>query len=199
MTLRRHLVVMARAPRLGRVKRRLAAGLGDLAAWRFQRATAGRLLRRVAGDPRWETWLAVTPDAARHAPRALWPCSARLIGQGGGDLGARMGRLLTTLPPGPAVIVGTDIPALGADQVARAFAALGRADWVFGPAEDGGYWLIGARRRPALRLPFAGVRWSTRHALADTLANLRGARPAFLEVLRDVDEAADLDARVRPT
>jgi glycosyltransferase A (GT-A) superfamily protein (DUF2064 family) len=97
------------------------------------------------------------------------------------------------------VIVGTDIPALGADQVARAFAELGRADWVFGPAEDGGYWLIGARRRPALRLPFAGVRWSTRHALADTLANLRGARPAFLEVLRDVDEAADLDARVRPT
>jgi len=197
MSLNNHLVVMARAPRLGRVKHRLAADIGTVAAWRFYRLTAGRLLHRVAGDPRWDTWLAVTPDAARRAPRSLWPGPARLVGQGRGDLGARMGRLLTTLPPGPAVIVGTDIPALGPDQVARAFRELGSADWVFGPAEDGGYWLIGARRRPALRLPFAKVRWSTRHALADTLANLRGERLAFLEVLRDVDDGADL-ARCRP-
>jgi len=199
MTLRNHLVVMARAPRLGRVKRRLAADVGAVAAWRFYRLNAGRLLRRVAGDPRWDTWLAVTPDAARHAPRSLWPGPAQLIGQGRGGLGARMGRLLKNLPPGPAVIVGTDTPTLGAEQVALAFAKLGNADWVFGPAEDGGYWLIGARRRPTLRLPFAGVRWSTHHALADTLANLRGERLAFLEVLRDVDEGADLAEAVRPS
>lgn len=197
MTPRKHLVVMARAPRLGRVKRRLAADVGAVAAWRFYRLNAGRLLRRVAGDPRWDTWLAVTPDAACHAPRALWPCAARLVGQGPGDLGRRMGRLLRALPPGPVVIVGTDVPALGAAQVVRAFAKLDGADWVFGPAEDGGYWLIGARRRPALRLPFKGVRWSTRHALADTLANLRGETLAFLEVLRDVDEGADLAPPVR--
>lgn len=197
MTPRRHLVVMARAPRLGRVKRRLAADVGAVAAWRFYRLNAGRLLRGVAGDPRWDTWLAVTPDAARHAPQALWPCAARLVGQGPGDLGSRMGRLVRNLPPGPVVIVGTDVPALGAAQVARAFAKLNGADWVFGPAADGGYWLIGARRRPALRLPFKGVRWSTRHALADTLANLRGETLAFLEVLRDVDEGADLALPVR--
>jgi len=197
MSLRNRLVVMARAPRIGRVKRRLAADVGALAAWRFYRLTAGRLLHRVSGDPRWETWLAVTPEPARAGPRGLWPCSARLVGQGRGDLGARMGRLLTVLPPGPVVIVGTDVPELGPDQVARAFRKLDDADWVFGPAADGGYWLVGARRRPALKLPFSGVRWSTPHALADTLANLRGQRLAFLEVLRDVDRGADLAPIVR--
>jgi glycosyltransferase A (GT-A) superfamily protein (DUF2064 family) len=64
---------------------------------------------------------------------------------------------------------------------------------VFGPAEDGGYWLVGLGPcRPAR--PFAEVRWSTEHALADTLANFAGRRVALLRTLRDVDTAADLAA-----
>ena len=194
---RGHLVVMARAPRLGAVKRRLARDLGDLAAWRFYRMTVGRLLRELSADPRWRTWLALTPDRAARAGHGLWPATCTLLPQGPGDLGARMERLLRTLPPGPAVIVGSDIPDLRPVHVARAFRLLGRHDWVFGPAADGGYWLIGARRRRAPpRETFAGVRWSSAHALADTLANLKGARIGFLEELHDVDSGADL-ARLR--
>jgi hypothetical protein len=90
--------------------------------------------------------------------------------------------------------VGSDIPGVRAADVAAAFRALdGRADAVFGPAEDGGYWLVGlGPRRP--RDPFRGVRWSGPHALADTLANCRGRRVALLRRLRDVDDAADLAA-----
>jgi glycosyltransferase A (GT-A) superfamily protein (DUF2064 family) len=96
-----------------------------------------------------------------------------------------------------AVLVGSDIPGLGAEDIAAAFRALGRAEAVFGPAEDGGYWLVGlGPRRPAR--PFAGVRWSTEHALADTLANFRGRRVVLLRRLRDVDTAADLAALRRP-
>ncbi len=192
-----HLVIMARAPRLGAVKRRLARELGDLAAWRFYRTTAGRLLRELSADPRWQTWLALTPDRAARVGRGLWPGRHALIAQGPSGLGARMGRLLRTLPPGPAVIVGSDIPDLRPVHVARAFRLLGDCDWVFGPAGDGGYWLIGARRRRAApRATFAKVRWSSAHALADTLANLKGARIGFLEALADVDTSADL-ARLR--
>ncbi len=90
---RGHLVVMARAPRLGAVKRRLARDLGDLAAWRFYRTTAGRLLRKLGTDPRWQTWLALTPDRAARERRGLWPGRHALIAQGPGDLGARMGVL----------------------------------------------------------------------------------------------------------
>jgi len=196
MSLRRHLVVFARAPRLGTVKRRLARDVGALAAWRFHRNTTAALLRRMERDPRWTTWLAVTPDRwARHG-RGLWRTPVRRLAQGPGDLGARMGRVFERLPPGPVVIVGCDIPGITAAAVARAFGRLGDHDWVLGPAGDGGYWLIGARRRPVLRLPFAGVRWGSSLARADTLANLQGRKVALLEQLDDVDTGDDLARRV---
>ena len=83
---------------------------------------------------------------------------------------------------------------LRAGDVAAAFRALGRARACFGPAEDGGYWLVAlGPLRPAR--PFAGVRWSTHHALADTLTNFTGRRLALLRRLRDVDTLADLKAQ----
>ena len=192
-----HLVIMARQPKRGQGKRRLAKGAGELAAWRFQRAQLRRLVRDLTGDPRWTSWLAVTPDRALAAPEAFPRGDYLMTAQGpgglrGGGLGQRMGRLLLTLPRGPVVIVGADIPGIARADVAAAFRALGSKDWVFGPAPDGGYWLIGARRRPRVELPFAGVRWSSEHALADTLANLEGRAVALLRPLTDVDEAADL-------
>jgi glycosyltransferase A (GT-A) superfamily protein (DUF2064 family) len=92
-----------------------------------------------------------------------------------------------------AVLVGSDIPGLARADIAAAFRALGRAQAVFGPSEDGGYWLVGlGPRRPSR--PFARVRWSTEHALADTLANFHGRRVALLRRLRDVDTVEDLRA-----
>ncbi len=179
------VIVFARAPRLGTVKRRLARDVGDRAALRFYRGTLARLLRALTRDRRFRTVLAATPDHAR----VRWPVRVPVVGQGGGDLGSRMHRACAAY--GRVAVVGTDIPALGADDVAAAFRALGRAQAAFGPSEDGGYWLAAlSPRRPAR--PFAGVRWSTEHALADTLANFAGRRVALLRVLRDVDTGADL-------
>lgn len=192
MRRRRHLVIMARAPRLGAVKRRLARDIGDLAAWRFYRSTLFALLHRVGRDSRWTTMVAVTPDRAAADVRRTVAASTGVIGQGAGDLGRRMEHLLLTLPPGPVVIVGSDIPDLGAGEVASAFDRLASADWVFGRADDGGYWLVGARRRRPPFRPFTGVRWSSAHTLADTVANLEGQRIAYLPVLSDIDTGADL-------
>ena len=90
-----------------------------------------------------------------------------------------------------AVLVGSDIPALGRADVAAAFRALGRADAVFGPSADGGYWLVGlGPRRPGAALrrrPLVHPQ-----ALSDTLANFRRHRVALLRRLRDVDTAEDL-------
>ncbi|WP_431857172.1 TIGR04282 family arsenosugar biosynthesis glycosyltransferase [Azospirillum sp.] len=199
----RHLVIFAREPCLGRVKSRLARGIGALEALRFYRRTLEALLRRVGRDPRWCVWLAVTPD--RAARFRVWPRGARVIPQGGGDLGARMARPLRRLPPGPVVIVGSDIPDADAPRIAAAFRALGRAAFVFGPAADGGYWLVGAARRSAMpRSLFREVRWSSEHALADTMSGLpHGTSVAFVDVLNDVDDAEDWrrwrDRQSRPT
>lgn len=182
----RHLVVLARLPRLG-VKKRLASGIGAVPAWRFYRNTLRNMLRAVRGP--WRCWLLLTP-AARGLPHG-WGAGWTIARQDGGDLGARMRRPFVDLPPGPVVLVGSDIPALGAHHVVAAFAALRRSDAAFGPAEDGGYWLVGLRRRRLARRLFQGVRWSTRHALADTMANLpRHCRVARLATLQDVDDAA---------
>jgi hypothetical protein len=104
-----------------------------------------------------------------------------------------MGRVIRSLPPGPVVIIGTDVPSIGPLHVACAFRLLGNHDAVFGPSADGGYWLVGLRRRPRIPEIFQDVRWSSRFALADTLANLGSLRVAQLEVLEDIDDGADFE------
>ncbi len=179
--------MFARAPRLGAVKRRLAREIGDRAALRFHRAGLIRLLRVSAADRRFRTVLAVTPDQAVFR----LPVRVARLKQGRGDLGARMHRAFRRFPRARVVLVGCDIPEAGPADLTAAFRALGRAPAVFGPAEDGGYWLVGmAPRRPAR--PFAAVRWSSEHALADTLRNFGANRVRLLRTLRDVDTAADL-------
>ncbi len=187
-----HLVAFVKAPRLGRVKTRLAADIGVVAAWAFYRRTTAAVLHRLAGEGRWQPWLAATPDSVVAAP-GVWPSAWRQIGQGTGDLGQRMARVMGALPPGPVVIIGTDTPDIRPAHIAGAFHALGRHDAVLGPAADGGYWLVGLRRRPCLPEIFQGVRWSTQFALADTLANARGLDVAMLDVLDDVDDGAGLE------
>ena len=182
--MRRIVVVFARAPRLGAVKRRLARGIGDRAALRFHAATLDRLARGLRADRRFATVIAVTPDRARGRFGAGCP----RISQGGGDLGARMDRAFRRYKRYQVAIIGCDIPDASAADALAAFAALGRADAAFGPAADGGYWLVAIGvRRPAR--PFAKVRWSSAHALDDTLANFAGRRVALLRTLSDVDDA----------
>jgi rSAM/selenodomain-associated transferase 1 len=180
------VVVFARAPRLGTVKRRLAAEIGARAALRFHQATLDRVLRALAADRRFRTILAVTPDRAR----LRLPARVATVPQGSGDIGRRMDRACRRFRRGRVAIVGSDIPEACPADIAAAFRTLGGADAVFGPAADGGYWLVGmGPRRPAR--PFADARWSSEHALADTLRNFAGRRIARLRVLHDVDTAAD--------
>lgn len=178
---------MVKAPEAGRVKTRLAAAIGAVEAVRCYRAMLARTVRRLA-DGRWATWLAVTPDGA--APR-MAAHGIAVVPQGPGGLGARMQRVMDDLPPGPVVIVGSDIPGIGRGDVAAAFRALGGHDAVLGPADDGGYWLVGQRRIPTTLRLFEGVRWSSADTLADTIGNLAGRKVSLLRTMGDLDGEAD--------
>ena len=185
----RRLVLFARAPRLGAGKRRLARDIGDVAAVRFERLMIALLLRRLGADRRWRLGIAITPDRARHGIRARRRAT-KIAPQGRGGLGTRMDRALRGIARGPVVLVGADIPALGAAEVAAAFRLLASHDLVFGPAEDGGFWLVGTRNPRRFSGFFKRVRWSSPHALADTLAGLpRRATVGFAARLSDVDDA----------
>jgi uncharacterized protein len=195
--MRRTLVLFVRVPMFGAGKRRLARAIGDVAALRFERRMLGLLVRRLGRDRRWQLRIAATPDHTRlYLPGR--PRPGCIVGQGKGDLGVRMRRAIIACPPGPVVLVGADIPLLAASHIAAAFRLLDACDLVFGPAEDGGFWLVGARRRLRPPPPFGRVRWSTRHALADTLANLpRRIAIGWVERLADVDDA-DAYRRLAP-
>ncbi|MEO1250790.1 MAG: TIGR04282 family arsenosugar biosynthesis glycosyltransferase [Pseudomonadota bacterium] len=191
------VIIFAKAPVAGRVKTRLAAGVGTGRATALFRLLIDQTMSEARRGA-WKTILAVDPPAAVGEAGRFFPAEVPRIAQGPGDLGARMARVFQAAPPGPVLIIGADAPGLRARHLCAAFQALAGADAVFGPAEDGGYWLIGlARRRPAPKL-FEGVRWSTPFALHDTLQTLpRHFRVAHLEALADIDEAADL-SRWRP-
>ncbi len=182
---------MLKEPHPGRVKTRLGRDIGMVpAAWWFRHQTK-RLLRRL-DDPRWTVALAVSPDNEGLASR-VWPAHLPRIPQGHGDLGDRMARVFKSLPPGPACIIGGDIPGVMPRHIARAFASLGDHDACFGPAPDGGYWLVGlrhARRAPNSFL--RNVRWSSEHALADSRASLPSQKIALVDTLADVDTVEDL-------
>ena len=184
----RHLAIFLKEPRLGRAKGRLARDVGYGEAWLFYRRLVRRVLPPLARDARWTTWLATTPDGWRGR-EPFWPFALPCLPQGPGDVGQRMLRVFRSLPPGPAITVGSDIPDLAPVHVARGFAALGRADVVLGPADDGGFWLIGLSQRARAIDPFAGVRWSSPRALSDTERALpAGFRLAQVDRLADVDD-----------
>lgn len=172
------VILFARAPRLGCVKRRLAVGIGNVAALRFHRNQLSRLSRELKP---FHTVTAVTPRGAK------WPNQIRpTIPQRGEDLGARMHNAFKRFPNRPVILIGADIPALDARIIRAATKALKCHGAVFGPAEDGGYYLVGmGRRRPAK--PFTKIRWSTAQALADTLPNFKNFKIAFLPALADID------------
>lgn len=186
------LVIMLKEPRPGRVKTRLGKDMGMAQAARWFRRQSLGLLRSLGGNPKWRVVLAVSPDREGLESR-VWPKGFERWPQGRGSLGDRMGRIFRMFPPGPVIIIGADIPGIRAKQVERAFRLLGSYDGVFGPADDGGYWLVGLKR--VSKAPagiFKGVRWSTEHALSDTLDTLSGLKIACVETLRDVDTLDDL-------
>jgi uncharacterized protein len=195
-TPRRALLVFVRAPREGTVKTRLAASIGDAAALGIYRRLAEHTLAvaRGAGSGI-DLRVLHAPDDAGAEVGAWLGEGPRFLPQGDGDLGTRMERAFTgAFADGAdrAIVVGTDLPGITSDLILAAFELLERSEVVIGPADDGGYYLLGLRRLvPGL---FAGVPWSTPAVLATTLRRLaaEGIVPGLLERHRDVDVVEDI-------
>jgi rSAM/selenodomain-associated transferase 2/rSAM/selenodomain-associated transferase 1 len=192
------LQIFAKSPVAGRVKTRLAASIGDEAATalyaRFVELTLTTAsAARAAGlVDEIELWCAPDADAPEFAAwRDRYRISLRA--QSGADLGAKMqGALDSALARGSrAILIGTDCPALELGYLARAVAALETCDAVFGPAEDGGYVLVGLARPIDA---FSGIPWSAADTMAATRVRIAslGAVWEELPTLWDVDEPRDL-------
>lgn len=194
---RPRLVIMVKEPVAGRVKTRLSRDLGAGTATNVYRHMLRAVTLRLAQDERWLTSLSVAPTTALRT--SVLPKGIQRLPQSGGNIGVRMqaifgltGALPARAPDGPVVIIGTDIPEVHPRHIAQAFKALGRHDIVFGPATDGGFWLVGMRRIPRIIDAFQDVRWSSPETLRDCLDGLGAYRVATVSMLSDVDEICDL-------
>ena len=186
-------------------KTRLAPALPDPADRdALQRAMLADVLAAARAVKGAIVRVAITPGGAPGQLADLGVAPGHLITQQGESLGDREQSLFADLFRRGAkhvLIVGSDLPSLTTAILEEAFAALAAdpKQVVIGPASDGGYYLLGI---PGPQVPdlFTGVRWSTKYALMDTLRRCEFAerRVAFLPILDDVDEPADLD-RLRDT
>ncbi|MGE0563182.1 MAG: TIGR04282 family arsenosugar biosynthesis glycosyltransferase [Pseudolabrys sp.] len=188
------IAILAKAPVAGLAKTRLIPALGAhgaaVLAERFiERGVATAIAADVGPVVLW-----ATPEPSHRCFRDLAAqCPLTLATQPAGDLGARMLAAIQAAN-GPVIVIGTDCPALAAEHLRQAAAALRDGhDVVIAPAEDGGYVLIAAAR-PCPEL-MTGMAWSTAQVMAQTRARAarHGLRLHELPMLWDVDEPADLD------
>ncbi len=194
------LVVMAKAPALGHVKTRLVPRIGAEGALALYRAFLADKLAQIALVPGVARAVAFAPSEAEVAIREIAGPDVRLIAQRGADLGERLRNVVNQLVDEGAagvLVVDADTPTLPIHALVEASHALERGAVVFGPAWDGGYFLIGLSE-PCDAL-FEGIDWSTRRVLSQSAAAARasGKVVRFLASWADVDEPADLDRLAR--
>lgn len=189
-------MIFSRAPLPGRCNTRLIPHLGARGAARLQRSLLENTLATVASSRLAPVELWCTPHCNHTVFRqARLHRGIALKTQPAGDLGKRMDHVLrrSLRKARYVLLIGTDCPALTADHIGHALEALADgSEVVIGPARDGGYVLIGARRNlPTL---FKGIPWSTPGVMTATRRRLSwiGASYTELAPLWDVDRPEDL-------
>ncbi len=192
--------LMTRAPWPGLSMTRLAAVIGARQAAEFARAVLLDVSEPLAASDEWQTTLFVEPPSATGELAALTGITD-VVPQEPGRIGARMSGVVSTLRgrgSGAVIVVGSDIALLGPTQIDAALRELGANDIVFGPARDGGYYLLaladgfGADLAPLF--DDAAIPWSTDAVLSASfaVAEAEGWRVGTVELLTDVDTAADI-------
>ncbi|MGH2515049.1 MAG: TIGR04282 family arsenosugar biosynthesis glycosyltransferase [Ktedonobacterales bacterium] len=192
------LVIFAKYPEPGKVKTRLGRDIGNERAAELYRAFLLDLAERFTPAPNsdgYDTLWARAPGEGSLAE--IVGKEAPIFPQRGESLGDRLylaAEDVRQLGYRRMIVVGSDAPHLPVAYVCEAFTLLTTSDAVFGPAQDGGYYLAGLHVRPELADLFRGIEMSTPSVLADTLRRTRdlGMRAALLPALFDVDEITEV-------
>lgn len=185
------LCIFAKVPRAGTVKTRLAASIGAEPAARLAEAFLRDTLSLARDFPSARVVLAL---AGGESETSFEDANVPVWAQGDGDLGDRMERTMRrALAETPCVLaLGTDSPGLPRRFIEGALETLETHDAVIGPADDGGFYLLGLREcQPGL---LRGLPWSASETCSRTLARLtdRGLRVGVIPGWFDVDTAQDL-------
>lgn len=192
------ILLFLKAPRKGHVKTRLAHTTGPERALQAYRALVERQWAELPKHGRIEVHY--TPNDADFEMRQWLGHEHEFYAQAEGELGVRLEHSVEeAFERGAKVVfcIGGDCPKLDQSHFEQASAALANdCDVVFGPCEDGGYYLIGLNApQPEL---FQEIPWSSRNTLSTSLekAEALGLRVKLLETLYDIDEIAELQRAI---
>ncbi|HET7319837.1 MAG TPA: TIGR04282 family arsenosugar biosynthesis glycosyltransferase [Nitrospirota bacterium] len=190
------IILFAKIPVKGRVKTRLARDLEEDLALRFSESMLLDTIDMLK-DCGFPFRICIAPPGAVETARARLGGGYAFMPQTGDDLGERMEQaFVRVFTEGfrEAVLIGSDIPGLSAGIVREAFASLSEHGAVIGPANDGGYYLIGFTRGAFWPEIFHSMPWSTPAVFGETLGRLASAsrRVHVLPECIDVDTSEDL-------
>ena len=192
----RYLLIMAKEPVPGGVKTRMVPPLSPEEAARVYEALLLDTVEMVADLPGVTQGLAYTPVTAEPYFRRVVPEDWYLTAQAGGDLGEKITAAfegLFSLGAGAVCLLNSDGPDLPPENISTAFEWLssGKADTVFGPNPDGGYYLVGLKRPADI---FRGIPWSTDRVLAVNIfrAGEAGLKIKILPPWPDLDSVEEL-------
>jgi hypothetical protein len=190
------VIVFVKAPEKGRVKTRLAKGVGDAAALALYRCFVMDVLDMVRSTP-WDLRVYYYPEKACDAVRTWLGDDLDLFPQKGATLGEKMENALAeTFAAGyeRAVLIGSDLPDLPSGIIDTAFTGLEQCSAAIGPSRDGGYYLIGFTAAGFTPRIFHGIPWSTDQVFDLTLARLKKYHVSnyTLPVWQDIDTREDL-------
>lgn len=183
------IIVFQKNPQPGKVKTRLAAGLGEEAAYKIYLLLLERTFKELAT---FDSAVIVYYSDFLPETNSFTGRLERI--QRGQDLGERMKNAFEeTFSMGyeKVVIIGTDCPELTSSHLIKAFQKLDKSELVIGPAADGGYYLLGMKTYCANL--FHQIEWSTSKVLNQTLqkASDCGLSVSFLPILHDIDKKED--------
>lgn len=189
------LIVFTRVPELGKVKTRLNNYLKPASILALHKNLITHTLSQVSRSNIYTTVLHCAPDDQHDYIQST--CNRFEIeseNQAEGDLGYKMQQAINkSFAAGIArvVIIGTDAPEISEDYISNAFTSLKKNDCVIGPAEDGGYVLIGFS--VAVDSVFNNIDWGTDQVLHQTINKLENHSFKLLSTLWDVDRPDDVE------
>lgn len=184
------IIVFLRKPELGKVKTRLAKTLGGREALAIYHTLIEKTLNNVLAC-RLSTYLFFFPKIDSQILQSYPSFISHL--QKGEDLGSKMFEAFEEIlqKHAQAIIIGTDCPYLTPELLAEAQLELEQHDVVIGPAQDGGYYLIGLKEND--RKLFTNINWSTDTVFRETISIIEDQQKTYysLPVLSDIDFEED--------
>tara|TARA_B100002052_G_scaffold322_1_gene309 strand:- start:2247 stop:2810 length:564 start_codon:yes stop_codon:yes gene_type:complete len=182
-----NIYIFARRPEIGVGKTRLKKRIGKILGANFYHRNLSKLLRTLNSDNRINTSLYVTPDSATYNWPKYISYKIKRFPQGKGNIGNKMIRILNQNKEAK-LLIGSDIPHITLSVLNEAWKKLHNCNVLLGPAQDGGFWLIGFSKRTNIKNLFKNINWNRKDTLKQVKNNIHTKyKVLYTKTLKDID------------